>query len=280
MIEKGHPQLSVRRQSELLRVNRNRLTPARPKVNAQDERILRHADAIHMKDPSFGARKIRRILFRDPGIRVGRRRLSRLMKLAGIRACYRRPRTSLPGKGHAIYPYLLGEGAVERPDQAWCSDITYIPMERGFCYLAAVMDWHSRAVLGWAVSTSMEASLCLEAFSMALQRTGRTPEIMNTDQGSQYTGEEWIKAMKSRGIRVSMDGKGRWIDNVFIERLWRSVKYEDVYLKAYRTPRELERGLGDWFERYNRYRPHDALEEETPWSVYAQSSRGGKEQVA
>lgn len=209
------------------------------------------------------------ILERDHGLRPGRPRIGRLMKLAGIRACYPKPRTSLPGKGHTIYPYLLREMDITEADEVWCLDITYIPMERGFCYLAAIMDWHTRAVLGWSISTTMDTTLCKDALNMALERTGRIPKIMNTDQGSQYTSDAWTNEMKSRGILISMDGKGRWVDNVFIERLWRSLKYEDIYLKAYETSIDLERGVSAWMTCYNHYRPHSAHGGKAPWSVYA-----------
>jgi putative transposase len=277
MIEKNHPQLSIRKQCELLGVNRNRLEPKGPKVSADDERLMRWMDEIHLKEPTFGARRLRQILIRDYKVCPTRRRVGRLMKVMGLEACYPKPRTSQPGAGHEKYPYLLGEMEVVRPNQVWCADITYIPMPVGYCYLVVVMDWFSRAVLGWAVSTTMEVSFCLEAWRMAVRTAGCTPEIMNTDQGSQFTSTGWLEEIKSHEtIRISMDGKGRWVDNVFIERLWWSLKYEDVYLKAYGTPREVARGVGAWFGRYNHYRPHSALENKTPWAVY----QGLEEEVA
>jgi putative transposase len=272
MVECGHPQLSLRRQCKLLTVNRNRLRATAPEPATETDRVLRLMDEVHLTDPSYGSRRLRAVLKRDHGVKIGRDQVRTLMKLAHIRPCYPKPRTSQPGNGHKIYPYLLRDMAVDRPDQVWCSDITYIPMARGFCYLAAIMDWHSRAVLGWTVSTTMDASLCLEAFRSARQATGKTPSIMNTDQGSQYTGQEWIQAMKSAKIRISMDGKGRWVDNVFIERLWRSVKYEDIYLRSYANLRELTVGLQSWFERYNGYRPHSSLNKQTPWIIYRQEA--------
>lgn len=264
MIEQGHPQLSIRRQSQLLQVNRNRLTPRSSKRSEEDLLIMRLMDEVHIKDPSYGVRMMKYILARDHGLRPGRSRIRRLMKLAGIRACYPKPRTSLSKKDHKKYPYLLREMDISEADEVWCSDITYIPMEKGFCYLAAVMDWHTRAVLGWAISTTMDTTLCKEAFEMALQMTGRKPAIMNTDQGSQYTSDAWTETMKSKGILISMDGKGCWVDNVFIERLWRSLKYEDIYLKSYATSIELERGVSEWMKRYNHYRPHSFHDGETP----------------
>lgn len=277
MVDISGDRLSIRRQCELLWVNRNRLDPANPKRSEDDERIMQLLDALHLDHPSFGARMLRILLKRDFGINVGRKRIRRLMQMACIEACYPKPNTSLPGKGHKKYPYLLRNMNISEADEVWCSDITYIPMGCGFCYLCAVMDWHTRAVLGWAVSTSMDTGLCLEAFNQAIARSGRKPKIMNTDQGSQYTSEEWITAMGEHEIAVSMDGKGRWVDNVFIERLWRSLKYEDIYLKAYSTPRELERGVNQWMESYNHYRPHSFHEGLTPWSVYAGQSCQGEQ---
>ena len=173
-----------------------------------------------------------------------------------------------------MFPYLLRDLVIDQPNQVWCADITYIPMANGYCYLMAVMDWYSRKVLGWAVSTTMDVHLCLEAFRMAVRVAGCYPEIMNTDQGSQFTSREWVAELQQyEGLRLSMDGKGRWVDNVFIERLWWSFKYEDVYLKAYETPRELERGVAAWLDRYNHYRPHSALDGQTPAECYAATKK-------
>jgi len=268
MVERNHPQLSLRRQCSLLSVNRNRLATKAPEPTTETNRLLRLLDELHLDEPTFGSRRLRAVLLRDHGVAIGRDRVRTLMKLGHIRPCYPKPRTSRPGKGHKIYPYLLRDMTIDRPNQVWCSDITYIPMARGFCYLAVVMDWYSRAVLGWAVSTTMDANLCLEAFEAAKRNAERLPAIMNTDQGSQYTGQAWIQAMKSAKIRISMDGKGRWLDNVFVERLWRTVKYEDIYLRSYADLRELELGLGRWFQRYNRYRPHSSHNNQTPWIIY------------
>lgn len=270
MVEAEHPQLSIRRQCALLDVNRNRLEGPAAKTSEEDLRIMRKIDELHMAEPTYGARRLCRVLNRDHGFSVDRKRVSRLMRLMEIMPCWPKPRTSAPGTGHKVYPYLLRDLVIERPNQVWCADITYIPMARGFCYLMAVMDWHSRKVLGWAVSTTMDVGFCLEAFRMAVRVAGRAPEIMNTDQGRQFTSTDWISEMgRHAGLRISMDGKGRWVDNVFIERLWWSLKYEDVYLRAYDTPRELERGVARWFERYNSYRPHTALEWRTPNQQYA-----------
>lgn len=269
MVEKAQgSQLSIRAQCELLDINRNRLAPPPPKVGEEDLRIMRVIDELHLQRPSYGARRLSVVLQRDHGFRADRKRTARLMKIMGIVPRWPKPRTSQPGQGHKIYPYLMRGMKVTAPDQAWCADITYIPMARGWCYACVVMDWHSRKALGWAVSTTMDAGLALEAFAMALRTAGRAPEIMNTDQGGQFTGAEWIGAMNRHGVAISMDGKGRWVDNVFIERLWWTLKYEDIYLKAYETPRELGRGVSAFLREYNSYRPHQALDQRTPDAVY------------
>ena len=269
LVDPSDPQLSLRRQCALLGVNRNRLRPAEPKVTPTDLQIMRWLDELHLRFPTFGTRGLRRLLKRELGVSVGRNRIRRLMKLAHIAAVYPRPRTSAPGRGHRIYPYLLKELSITRPNQVWCADITYIPMPMGFCYLVAIMDWYSRKVLGWAVSTTLDTGFCVEAFHRALVGAGRPPEIMNTDQGAQFTSEAWVDEMKQhQGLKISMDGKGRWIDNVFIERLWWSLKYEDVYLRSYETPRAVERGIAEWFYAYNAERPHSALKDETPDETY------------
>ena len=193
----------------------------------------------------------------DRGYKVNRKRVQRLMRLMDLRALYPRRRTSQPGKGHKIYPYLLRDLSIERANQAWATDICYIPMAKGFMYLVSIMDWHSRRVLSWRVSNTLDTDFCIEALEEALQRFG-TPEIFNTDQGSQFTSEAFTGVLKDQGINISMDGKGRWVDNVFVERLWRSVKYEDVYLHAYETPTELRAGLARYFEFYNARRLHSA----------------------
>lgn len=267
MIERDHPQLSIRRQSELLGVNRNRLeVPAR--VSEEDLLLMRILDEIHMDEPTFGTRRLRAMLS-GRGYRVGRGRIRRLMRRMGIEAIYPRPRTSLANRQHPKYPYLLKDLKVERPDQVWCADITYIPMRRGYAYLVAIMDWHSRAVLGWKVSNTLDTRFCLEAFAEAVRTSGRTPEIFNTDQGCQFTSREWIEALEScEGLRISMDGKGRWLDNIFIERFWWSLKHEDIYLRAYADLSELEQGVGRWLKRYNHRRPHQSLDYQTPWSCY------------
>jgi len=267
MIEKHHPQLSVRQQCELLAVNRNRLSPREPKRVEGDEAIMKEIDRIYTEFPFYGARKIL-VELREVGIRVARKRCRRLMKTMGIEALVPKPSTSVPDKQHAKYPYLVRESAVNKPDEVWAADITYIPMYEGHVYLVAIMDWNTRAVLSWRVSTTMDAGFCVEAYRDALRVAGRAPDIMNTDQGSQFTGEEWIEAVKASGARVSMDGKGRWMDNVFIERLWRSLKYEQLRLWSYGTVAEVTRQIGKWMDFYNHRRKHQSLGYEVPWSQY------------
>lgn len=202
-------------------------------------------DELALELPEYGSRRYVLTLDRE-GHRVGRDRVRGLIQTMGLRAVYPRPRTSQPGKGHRIYPYLLRGREIKEADEVWCTDITYIPMARGYAYLVAVMDWKSRAVLSWKLSNTADTRFCLEAFGEALQRAGRAPAIFNTDQGSQFTSEQWIHAVESAGSRVSMDGKGRWVDNVFIERLWRAVKHEGIYLWAYENLHQLERALAKW----------------------------------
>lgn len=270
MVEAREAQLSVRRQCQLLGVNRNRLEPPPPRSSGEDLELCRLVDEIHLEAPAFGARKIRDLLAREHGRRPSRRRVGRLMKLMGIEAIFRRPRTSLPGQGseHRIHPYLLAGREVEAPDEVWCADITYIPMRRGHAYLIAVMDWHSRAVLAWRLSNTLDTVFCLEAFEEAVRVAGRAPGILNTDQGCQFTSRAWRERLEAAGVRLSMDGKGRWVDNVFIERLWRSLKYEEIYLKDYQDLHDLERSLGGWLTRYNTWRPHGALGGARPWEIY------------
>ena len=222
-------------------------------------------DRQYLSTPFYGARKIAACL-KSQGHGVNRKRVRRLMRLMGITAIYRRPRTSKPAVGHKIYPYLLGGMEITRPNQVWAADITYIPMARGFLYLVAIIDWYSRYVLSWRLSNTLDAGFCVEALEEALKK-GK-PEIFNTDQGSQFTGDAFTGILKQHGVRISMDGKGSYNDNLFIERLWRSVKYEEVYLKAYQDGREARIGLGNYFRFYNTERPHQALGYRTPAEVY------------
>ena len=254
----------MRKQCELLGVARSSMAYQPVAEDPEDLRIKRLLDEIYMIDPCLGSRRLVTVLARDHGIAINRKRLQRLRREIGHEAIWCKPRTSIPDDGHRKYPYLLRGRAVTRPDEAWCADITYIPMPGGHAYLCAVMDWHSRKVLGWAVSNTMETGLCLEA----LAATGRVPEIFNTDQGCQFTSAEWTGRLLELGVKISMDGRGRWMDNVFIERLWRSLKYEEIYLREHATVTALRSGLANWFERYNGWRPHQTLGNLTPDKVY------------
>lgn len=241
----------------------------RPKPESDGEAELRRAlDEIYMEDPCLGSRKLPELLARDYGIAAGRKRVRRVRGEMGLETIYCRPKTSVPAAGHRVFPYLLRNLKVERPDQVWCADITYIPMHQGHGYLCAVIDLHSRAVLGWQFSNTMDVSLCLGALEMALETSGTVPGIFNTDQGSQFTSEAWLGRLEGLGIRVSMDGKRRWIDNVFIERVWRSLKYEEIYLRERDGLEDQRGGIARWLERYNRWRPHQSLDNAVPWSVY------------
>ena len=235
-------------------------------VNEEDLALMRLIDEIHLRLPFYGSRRIRDEL-ETLGHVVNRKRVQRLMRQMGLRALYPQRRTSPPGKGHKIYPYLLRGLAIERANHVWATDICYVPMAKGFMYLVAIIDWYSRRVLSWRVSNTLDTDFCIEALDEALQRFG-TPEIFNTDQGAQFTSEAFTTVLKDYGIAISMDGKGRWVDNVFVERLWRSVKYEDVYLRAYETPAELRAGLTRYFTFYNAKRRHSALDRRTPDAVY------------
>lgn len=267
MIEPAHPKLSIRKQCKLLKVNRNRLKSPKPRISPEDEAIMKDLDKIHLKWPFLGQRKLLREL-RELGWQIGRKRTRRLMKVMGIEALVPKPKLSQPNKNHQIYPYLLRDIEVTEVDQVWCADITYLPMEKGHAYLVAIMDWHSRAVLSWEISNSMDSSFCVRALQQAMEKTGRKPMIFNTDQGSQFTGKDWINELKAHGIEISMDGKGRWMDNVFIERLWRSLKYEQIRLYSYDNLLELRDQVNHWMNYYNHQRKHQALSYQTPWSLY------------
>lgn len=278
LVEKGHPKVSVRTQCRLLGVTRSTLSYEAAEEREEDRKIKRLMDEIYLVDPCIGTRRMVTLLGRDHGLAVNRKRVQRLRREMGLETIWCRPRTSVPEEAHRKYPYLLRNLKVERPDQVWCADISYVPMPQGHAYLCAVMDWHSRRVLGWAVSNTMDAGLCQKALQAALTSSGkRTPEIFNTDQGSQFTSQEWTGKLRELGIAISMDGRGRWMDNVFIERLWRSVKYEEIYLREHGTIPALEEGLEAWFERYNEWRPHAALGNRTPGEVYAQAGPAAPE---
>lgn len=271
MVENEHPFLSLRTQCELLGVSRSSLGYLPQPVSAEDLKIMRIMDEIYLRDPCIGARRIVQLLERDHALCVNRKRVSRLRQKMGIETIFCRPRTSIPDREGAKFPYLLREKNITRANEVWCSDITYVPMAGGNAFLCVVMDWHSRKVLGWAVSNTMDVALCLTALARALQGAGGVlPEIFNTDQGSQYTAQEWVAVLQEKSIAISMDGKGRWMDNVFIERLWRSVKYEDIYLREYATIDDLIAGLARWFFDYNEWRPHATFGGSTPAKIYAQ----------
>ncbi len=240
----------------------------------RSHRLKRIMDELFLKDPCLGTRRLVEIFRRDYGEKVNRKMLQRLRREMGIGTLWCRRKTSQPALGHRKFPYLLRDLAVVHPNQVWCADITYVPMPHGHAYLCAVMDWYSRKVLGWAVSNTMDSGLCLEALEMAVSgNDGKLAEIFNTDQGSQFTGEAWLGRLEELGITISMDGRGRWMDNVFIERLWRSVKYEDIYLKEYAGISDLRAGLREWFERYNTWRPHTALGNQTPAVVHLEARK-------
>jgi putative transposase len=265
-LDRDHPELSVRRQCEMLGVARSGVYRKPRPANDNDLEAMRRIDALFTRRPFFGARRIAKTLS-EGGFPIGRKRARALMRRMGIEALGPKPRTSRPAPGHKIYPYLLRGLTIDRPNQVWAADITYIPIGKGFLYLVAVMDWASRAVLAWRLSNTMDASFCVEALEEALARYGK-PEIFNTDQGSQFTGAAFTGALIAAGVRVSMDGRGRWMDNVFIERLWRALKYEDIYLKGYADGREARAGIGEWMAFYNEGRLHQALGYRTPMAVW------------
>jgi len=265
MIDRGHD-LPISKQAEALNISRGSVYYLPRPVSEGDLAIMRRLDRLHLEFPFAGSRMLRGLLAFE-GCKIGRRHVKTLMRRMGIEALYRHPRTTKPEPGHKIYPYLLRGVEITRPNQVWAMDITYIPMERGFVYLAVVLDWFSRRVLSWRVSITMEAAFCVETLEDALARHGR-PEIFNTDQGSQFTGAAFTSVLSNHGIAISMDGKGAWRDNVFVERLWRSVKYEEVYLKAYGSVAEARASLGSYLDFYNRRRPHSSLDGATPDQVF------------
>jgi putative transposase len=258
--------LPVTRQCELLNLNRSTVYYQPKPVSEEDLKLMRRIDEMYLKRPFYGSRRIRDWL-QDEGITVNRKRVQRLMQQMSLVAIYPKKRTSKPGKGHKIYPYLLRNLTIDRPNQVWATDLTYIPMAKGFVYLVAIIDWYSRKVLSWRVSTTMDHEPCVEALEEALSKYG-SPDIFNTDQGSVFTSDDFTGVLKQADVEISMDGKGRWIDNVFVERLWRSVKYEEVYLKAYESVAEAREGIGTYLEFYNSERRHQSLNRQTPDQVY------------
>lgn len=265
MIKRNNKKLSVKRQCALLKVSRSSLYYQPASAPPADLELMRKIDEQYLKTPFYGSRRMTEH-FRRLGLIVSRKRIRRLMQLMGLEAIYQKPRTSVAAPGHNIYPYLLGGLTIDRPGQVSAADITYIPMARGFVYLVAIMDWHSRFILGWRVSNTMESDFCTEALKESLLYG--LPEISNTDQGSQFTSDDFTDVLKEIGVAISMDGKGRWMDNVFVERLWRSLKYEEVYLKAYDSVLEAREGIAAWIEFYNFERPHQALGYRTPWEAF------------
>ena len=264
--------LSITRQCQLLAIPRSSAYTRPQAVSAADLELMRELDALYLRWPFYGSRRLR-VELQHCGYRVNRKRVQRLMRQMGLRAIYPKPRTSQAGKGHKIYPYRLNGLAITRPNQVWASDICYLPMAKGFMYLTVIMDWYSRRVLAWRVSNTLDTEACLEALEEALGRYG-APEIFNTDQGAQFTSEAFTTVLETHGVLISMDGKGRWVDNVFVERLWRSVKYEDVYLRAYETPSALRVGLTSYFTFYNTERRHQTLNRQTPDAVYFAQRQG------
>lgn len=270
MIDPTHPAISITRQCELIHLPRAsyyRSVDYGPVVETEENlNLMRLIDEEYTRHPFYGSRQLRNYLRRQ-GHKVNRKRVQRLMRLMGIMSVAPKPNTSKKGKAHKIYPYLLNNLVIDKPNQVWCTDITYLRLQGGFVYLIAVMDWHSRKVLSWEISNTMDDSFCVSALERAIRLYG-VPDIFNTDQGAQFTGNAFIKVLTENGIKISMDGKGRWVDNVLIERLWRSVKYEDVYLKEYPTVVALRHGIGVYFHFYNNERPHDSLGKCTPSEYY------------
>jgi putative transposase len=265
MIDRAHD-LPITRQAEALNVSRSSVYYLPRAVPQADLVIMRRLDRLHLEFPFAGSRMLKGLLAAE-GSQVGRRHVKTLMRRMGIEALYRRPRTTKPEPGHKIHPYLLRGKEITRPNQVWAMDITYIPMARGYVYLAVVLDWASRRVLSWRVSITMDAAFCVETLRDALEKHGK-PEIFNTDQGSQFTGVGFTGVLTDNGIAISMDGKGAWRDNVFVERLWRSVKYEEVYLRAYDSVGEARSSIGRYLDFYNRRRPHSSLDGTTPDRAY------------
>jgi putative transposase len=274
MVDEGHSRLSIARQCELLTLPRSSYYYETVPESAKNLSLMRRLDELYLQYPFYGSRRMVEELARE-GISVNRKRVQRLMRQMGLEAIYPKRRHSKGGEGHKIFPYLLRNVAIERVDQVWSTDITYIPMPSGYLYLTAVIDWYSRYVLSWRLSNSLESSFCLDALEEALR--GGRPEIFNTDQGVQFTSAAFVGMVQSHGIQMSMDGKGRALDNVFVERLWRSLKYEEVYLKSYADGREAHRSLEAYFEFYCHKRVHQGLDYKTPAEVYWQTRKSGRQ---
>jgi len=266
MIEPEHPDISIVKQCALVSISRSSYYYEGKGESGFNLELMRLIDEQFMETPFYGSRQIAKLL-RRLGFCVGRKRVRRLMRKMGLQAIYQRPKTSQPHPEHRVYPYLLRNLKIDRPDQVWCADITYIPLGRGYLYLVAIMDWYSRRVLAWRLSNTLDASFCTEALDEALDLHG-PPEIMNTDQGCQFTSLEFTETLKAAGVRISMDGRGRWMDNIFIERLWRTLKYESIYLHELETGSQAREVIGHWVGRYNDERPHSSLGDKTPTEAY------------
>ena len=266
LVDHDDQAMPVVAQCQLLKVARSTLYYRPAPVSADDLAVMRRIDELYLASPFYGSRRMAAVLRRE-GWAVNRKRVRRLMRVMALEAIYQKPNTSRKHPDHKVYPYLLRNLTIDRPNQVWCADITYIPMAKGFAYLIAVMDWFSRRILAWRVSITLEADFCVEALRDAMHRFGQ-PEIFNTDQGVQFTSASFLTELETQGVRISMDGKGRFLDNIFIERLWRSLKYEEVFIKAYGSAREARLGIGGWLAFYNDERPHQALDYRTPRAVF------------
>ncbi len=269
MIERNHKELPIVKQCDLLSISRSSFYHAPKGESPENLKLMAEIDRQFLDTPFYGVQQMTWHL-RARGWMVNVKRVRRLMRLMGLKPIYQQPRTTIPAKGHKRYPYLLKGMKIGRPNQVWCADITYIPLAKGFLYLVAIMDWHSRKVLAWRLSNTMDVQFCVDALEEALDRYG-SPDIFNTDQGSQFTSWAWINCLKDAGVRISMDGKGRFLDNIFIERLWRSLKYECVYLHAFSGGSDARDGIGRWADFYNHRRPHAAHGGRTPVLVYGNS---------
>jgi putative transposase len=266
MIDRNDKKLSISRQCSMLNVNRSSFYYTPKPIKPEDLELMRLIDEQYMKTPTAGSRTMRNLL-RRLGYKINRKKVQRLMRLMGLEAIYPKPRTSRPHPQHKVYPYLLRDMVIEQPNQVWATDITFVPMSSGFMYLVAIMDWHSRKVLSFRLSNTLEADFCVDALTEAIERYG-PPQIFNTDQGAQFTSKQFTNTLKSAGVTISMDGRGRAMDNIFIERLWWTVKYHYLYLHAFDSGSELRAGLMGWFKYYNSLRPHQGLEDKTPDEVY------------
>ncbi|ATG44210.1 putative transposase [Phaeobacter piscinae] len=276
MIKREHPELSISQQCKLVRLSRSAFYSTPVGIDADTLAMMKEVDRVFTRDPFFGSRQIAAYLRREGAVvgrhRVGRHRVRRLMAKMGLEALYKRPRTSQPHPQHPVYPYLLRKMQIDRPNQVWCADITFVPLRNGFLYLVAIMDWASRKVLSWRLSNMMHADFCVDALNEAIAKHG-PPEIMNTDQGSQVTGSAWITTLAEAGVRISMDGRGRYLDNIFIERLWRSLKQEAIYLEEISDGFQARRAVKNWMAFYNAERPHSALDRQTPDDPYWSGSQ-------